>query len=228
MCEFNKDVWREIVKSLDFGDIANLMLVCKSIRENIYEHFYAAGRVNWDKGVPIGFWRFDCILNLQCRKFPEILLRQNVAEVIITGAALGKLPESIRRLETQNYKGKMPTLPQNLEALYTGNKFNEPLLNLPRNLRELYLGDQFMQDVILPANIKIIYFPLRYDRKVQLPDSIERIRLGYHLQHPIDTIPKSLKYVSYYYERHKKLFKQKASHIKICSVYDELFDMYGA
>lgn len=111
----------------------------------------------------------------------------------------GDLPEGLRVLKLkQNYNYPLPKLPENLNTLILGWKFNQALLNLPESLRILDLGKNYDKPLPkLPKKLKSLVLAKDTSLHQPLPESLQSLTLT-HTTRFNDQIllPKSLEFLT--------------------------------
>ena len=85
-------------------------------------------------------------------------------------------------------------LPKNLKVLIFDDSFDKPVDNLPFNLQKLIFGISFNQPVDhLPPNIKKIVFGEDFNQSVDLlPSSLENLYFGEYFNKNVDNLPNSI------------------------------------
>ncbi len=99
----------------------------------------------------------------------------------ITFKTFGIFNQPINNLQGKpctNCKQVCTCCPSNIESIYFGSQFNQPVNNLPPNLKKLKIGRDFCQSL------------------KNLPSSIEHIELYNNYNNTIDNLPTNIKYLT--------------------------------
>lgn len=107
-------------------------------------------------------------------KFPILELS------IYTETPITKLPQELELLKIYDtYDSLIPSnLPEGLEVLQIGNKFNQPLPKLPNKLQLLKIGDAFNQNIVFDSRseLKILTLGKSFNKKINfLPTHLKKL-----------------------------------------------------
>jgi len=103
------------------------------------------------------------------------------------------IPNTVERLSFgEKFNKSLDFIPKSIKYLELGDNFNLPLNNLPSSLEEITFGSNFNQNIDnLPENIKKIYFGFGFNRPIDfLPYGVKFISFGYLFNKPIDNLGK--------------------------------------
>lgn len=118
------------------------------------------------------------------------------------------LPDSIEKLVFGfRFNNIIEKYPINLKSLELGKRFNQPVDNLPEGLEVLYISGDFNQPLDkLPKSLKFLSMYGMYGCKFNytldnLPDGLMELYLTGDFNHPLDYLPSSLKnlYINSFY-----------------------------
>lgn len=115
------------------------------------------------------------------------------------------LPQNLTHLEIQYFKGEFSLdFPPKLTHL-TLNDFNKPLFGLPDTLQYLYVGDKFNQKVnnLLPLSLKTLILGYSFNKKVNnLPSSLHSLTIYGNFSRSLDNLPQNLHYFKLATDQH--------------------------
>lgn len=144
-----------------------------------------------------------CDYKLKINKFPPNLKELYTGHCFhqsIGTADTVILPDSIEKLVFGfRFNSKIDIFPKNLKHLEFGKKYNYPLNNLPEGLEKLYLTGDFNQYLdSLPSSLKIIsmfgLYSCEFNHPIDnLPDGLEELYLNGSFNQSIDLLPSNLK-----------------------------------
>lgn len=107
------------------------------------------------------------------------------------GESFTFIPNTVERLSFgEKFNKSLDFIPESIKYLEIGDNFNLPLNNLPSSLEEITFGSSFNQNIDnLPENIKRINFGFGFNRSIDfLPQGVKFISFGYSFNKKIDNL----------------------------------------